>query len=84
MDAEAAGVLLYDERQGDLYWREVQDDKGLLNPKTADIRLPLDGSISGHVFQTGEPILLNDPENNPELLFTICKSDRFSVFAMKL
>jgi K+-sensing histidine kinase KdpD len=65
MDAEAAGVLLYDERQGDLYWREVQDDKGLLNPKIADIRLPLDGSISGHVFQTGEPTLLNDPENDP-------------------
>ena len=66
MDVEAAGVLLYDERQGDLYWREVQDDKGLLNPKTADMRLPLDKSISGHVFQTGESVLLNDPTNNPK------------------
>ncbi len=66
MDVEAAGVLLYDERQGDLYWREVQDDKGLLDPKTADMRLPLDKSISGQVFQTGESVLLNDPTNNPK------------------
>jgi K+-sensing histidine kinase KdpD len=66
MAVEAAGVLLYDDRQGDLYWREVQDDRGILNPKTADMRLPLDNSLSGHVFQTGESVLLNDPMNNPK------------------
>jgi GAF domain-containing protein len=66
MDVEAAGVLLCDERHGYLYWREVQDDKGLLNPKIADMTLPLDNSISGHVFQTGESVLLNDPMNNPK------------------
>jgi len=66
MDADAAGVLLYDERQGDLYWREVQDDKGLIDPKTADLRLPLDRSIGGQVFQTGEPVLLNDPTSEPK------------------
>ena len=26
LDIELAGVLLYDEIQGDLFWREVQDD----------------------------------------------------------
>jgi len=66
MDTEAAGVLLYDEVQGDLYWREAQDDRELISARTAELRLPLDGSISGHVFQTGEPALLNNPANNPQ------------------
>jgi len=66
MDTEAAGVLLYDDVQGDLYWREAQDDQGLISARTAELRLPLDGSISGHVFQTGEPALLNNPTTNPQ------------------
>ena len=66
MDTEAAGVLLYDEGRGDLYWREVQDDRGLISARTAELRLPLEGSISGQVFQTGEPALLNNPASNPQ------------------
>jgi GAF domain-containing protein len=65
METEAAGVLLYDEKRGDLYWREVQDDKGLMHPRAMNLRLPLDGSISGQVFQTGEPALLNNPAADP-------------------
>ncbi len=71
MDCEAAGVMLYDERRQDLYWREVQDDKGLLDPRTSDIRLPLGRSIGGQVFQTGEPVLENDPTNNPRFFTPI-------------
>lgn len=65
LDTEAAGVLLYDERRGDLYWREAQDDNGLIDAKSKELRLPLNKSISGQVFQTGEPALLNDPSANP-------------------
>lgn len=66
MEAEAGGVILYDDDRGDLYWREVQDEKGMIHPRTADIRLPLETSISGEVFQTGEPALLNNPTDNPK------------------
>ncbi len=65
MEVEGAGVLLCDEREGDLYWKEVQDEKGLLDPLAAALRLPLDNSISGSVYQTGEPVLLNDPTADP-------------------
>jgi len=64
LDTEAAGVLLHDEGRGDLYWREVQDDQGLVPPRALDLRLPLDKSISGQVFLTGEPAMLNDPASN--------------------
>jgi GAF domain-containing protein len=64
MDTEASGVILYDEPQGDLYWRAVLDDQDLLGRRTADLRLPLDSSVSGQVFQSGEPALLNNPASN--------------------
>ncbi len=65
LEAEAGGVLIYDEGQGDLFWREVQDDRGLIDRLSKDLRLPLDKSIAGQVFTTGEPELLNDPTSNP-------------------
>ncbi len=65
LNTQAAGLLLYDEIHGDLYWRAVQDEKGLLNARSGELRLPLDRSISGQVFQTGEPALLNNPSSNP-------------------
>ena len=65
LDTEAAGVLLHDEHKQDLFWKHVEDDKGLLGAKAAAIRLPLDGSVAGHVFQTGEPVLVNDPTRHP-------------------
>lgn len=65
LDAEVAGVLLYDERRGDLYWEEVQDDEGIIDAKSTELRIPLDRSISGQVLQTGEPALVNNPSDNP-------------------
>ena len=65
METEAAGVLLYDERQDDLFWREIQDERGLITSKGAEVRLPINKSISGQVFQSGEPALINDPNDSP-------------------
>jgi len=65
MDTEAAGVVLYDEISNDLYWKEIQDENGLLDERAKELRLPLDGSINGHVFVTGEPALMNDPMSAP-------------------
>lgn len=66
METEAAGVLLYDEKRGDLYWKEVQDEKGLIDRQAQYLRLPLDKSVSGRVFRSGEPALLNDPTSDPQ------------------
>jgi GAF domain-containing protein len=65
MEVEAAGVLLYDEVEDDLYWKEIQDEEGKLDKHSSSIRLPLDASISGQVYQTGEPALLNNPVEEP-------------------
>jgi GAF domain-containing protein len=65
LEAEAGGVLLYDERSDELYWREIQDEQGVLDRKAPRLRLPLDKSISGRVFNSGEPALLNKPAEDP-------------------
>ncbi|MCX5874093.1 MAG: GAF domain-containing protein [Deltaproteobacteria bacterium] len=79
METEAGGVLLYDERRDDLYWREAQDSQGLINPAGVDLRLPIQGSISGQVFQSGEPVLINDPNANPLFFKTFEKRTGFVI-----
>jgi len=66
IETEAAGVVLYDEKLKDLYWREVQDEKGLINRQAANLRLPVENSISGRVFTSGEPVMVNDPSRDPQ------------------
>ncbi len=65
METEAAGILLYDERTDDLYWRAVRDEKGLLGKRRDDLRIPLEKSICGGVYRTGEPALVNDAHSDP-------------------
>lgn len=65
MEVEIGGVILYDSQRGDLYWRAVEDQDGRLDKKKTDLRLPLESSISGRVFKTGEPALLNEPGKDP-------------------
>ncbi len=79
MDTEAAGVLLYDRERGDLYWREVQDEKGLIGSKAADLRLPVEGSISGYVYRTGEIKLLNDPTQDPRFFREFVDRSGFTI-----
>jgi GAF domain-containing protein len=74
METEAGGVLLFDESGNDLYWREVQDNKGLINARGVDLRLPIEGSISGQVFQSGEAALINNPNENPLFFKTFEKT----------
>jgi GAF domain-containing protein len=65
METEAAGILLYDQREGDLYWRAALDERKLLGKKRDDLRIPVDNSICGEVYRSGEPALVNDAHNYP-------------------
>ncbi len=65
MDTEAAGVLLYDQQMNNLYWKAALDESGIVARKASLLRLPLDRSVAGQVFQSGEPVMLNDPKSHP-------------------
>jgi K+-sensing histidine kinase KdpD len=62
LDCEAASILLYDEKRGELCFTSAtgSDPKEL-----AAIPVPLDGSIAGTIFRENRPLIINDVEREP-------------------
>ncbi len=62
MEAEAGSLLLLDEAAGELYFDIALGDKG---EGVREVRLKLGEGIAGHVAQSGEPVIVNDVQNDP-------------------
>jgi len=45
MEVEAAGILLYDDRLNDFYWRDVRDSNRVMVGKTSESTLPIERAI---------------------------------------
>jgi signal transduction histidine kinase len=57
LDCEAGSLLLFDERHGEL---RFVASTGSSQEELATIPVPLEGSIAGRVFTTGDPVIQND------------------------
>ena len=75
---EGAGVLLYDENRGDLYWREVRDARRILSSHSERIRMPLDGSIAGWVYKNNKAARVNDTSKDARYYSEISEKTGFS------
>lgn len=62
MEAEAGSLLLLDEAAGELYFEVALGEKG---EEVREIRLKVGEGIAGYVAQTGEPLIVNDVQNDP-------------------
>jgi len=62
MDAEAGSLLLLDEPAGELYFEVAHGQKG---DQVREIRLKSGQGIAGYVAQTGEPVIVNNAQNDP-------------------
>jgi GAF domain-containing protein len=62
MDAEAGSLLLLDEAAKELYFEVALGEKG---EGVREIRLKVGQGIAGYVAQTGEPVVVNDVQNDP-------------------
>jgi signal transduction histidine kinase len=62
LDCEAASILLYDEKRGELCFTSAtgSDPKEL-----AAIPVPLEGSIAGTIFRENSSLIINDVEHDP-------------------
>jgi len=62
LDSEAASILLYDEKRGELFFATSagSDPKQL-----ATIPVPLEGSIAGTIFLENRPMIINDAQQDP-------------------
>lgn len=60
--SEAASILLYDEKQGQLYFESATN---LEEPLMRGLIVPVEGSIAGWVVTNKEPIIIHDTQNDP-------------------
>ncbi len=62
MDANAGSLLLLDEATNELYFDVAHGEKG---QSIKQIRLKVGQGIAGSVAQTGQPVVINDCQNDP-------------------
>lgn len=67
IECDGAGVMLYDEKKDDFYWRTVQDKQSFLASSREEIRIPRDSGVCGWVLDRGEPALIHDAANDPRI-----------------
>ncbi len=60
--SEAASILLYDESQGQLYFESATN---LDEPLMQGLIVPVEDSIAGWIITNGQPIIIDDTQNDP-------------------
>jgi len=60
MEVDAAGILLYDDRLKDFYWRETLDHNHVLVGHESDGKLRIDRTAIDQAFQSAEPLIVGD------------------------
>ncbi len=62
LDAEAASILLVDERTGELFFAA---SSGTSQEMLQRIKVPVEGSLAGTIYKTGQPLIVNDASHDP-------------------
>ena len=62
LDCEKASILLYNEKRGDLSFMSAM---GSETEQLAEIPVPLQGSLAGEIYRTGETLIINDVAKDP-------------------
>jgi len=61
LNCETASLLLYDEKRNRLFFAA---STGVDTHKSPQVVVPMDGSLAGAIFQSGEPIMLDDARDD--------------------
>ncbi|MCP4139676.1 MAG: GAF domain-containing protein [Chloroflexi bacterium] len=62
LECEATSILLYNEQRSRLFFAAATGEDV---DKLSEIPVPIDNSIAGTIFSTGEPLILNAIEGDP-------------------
>lgn len=76
---QEASILLYDESHGNL---EFVAAPWFKREKMQGIRVPLDKSVSGQVYTFGEPIMVQDAENDPRIFRDVDTLSEFETHSL--
>ncbi len=77
--SEAASILLYDESQGQLYFESATN---LDEPLMRGLIVPLEGSIAGWINTNGQPIIIDDTQNDPRHFAQVGKATNVTTTSM--
>lgn len=69
--SEAASILLYDESQSQLYFESATN---LDEPLMRGLIVPVEGSIAGWIVTHGQPVIIDDTQNDPRHFTQIGKA----------
>ncbi|RMF29764.1 MAG: GAF domain-containing protein [Chloroflexi bacterium] len=76
---EAASILLEDERTGGLYFAAAT---GSEREELRRIQVPIEGSIAGTIFRTGQPLIIQDVHRDPRHYRGVDQSTHFETRAI--
>ena len=62
---EGASVILLDEDKKEFYFPAVTYDDKETGKRMREIRFPADKGVAGHVYQTGQPMIVPDTSKSP-------------------
>lgn len=69
-NAEAASILLYDEKKDQLFFQAASN---LEEPLMQGLVVPVEGSIAGWILTHRQPVLINDAQKDPRHFSSIAK-----------
>jgi signal transduction histidine kinase len=76
LNCQAVSILLYDEKRNMLFFAAAT---GTDSKQLAEIPVPMDGSLSGHVFLENEPFISTDLEKDAKKYGALVKHVSFDV-----
>ncbi len=80
LGTEAASILLVDERTGSLHFAASSEDSDY--EMLRQIEVPIEGSIAGTVFKTGEPLIVGRADQDPRHYNGVDQAINFSTQAV--
>jgi PAS domain S-box-containing protein len=62
---DGASVILLDEERNEFYFRATNFGDSGTGQRMKEIRFPVDKGVAGHVYRTGEPLIVADTSQSP-------------------
>jgi PAS domain S-box-containing protein len=82
MGVEGASVILLDEEKKEFYFRESVYDDDETGKKMKEIRFPADKGVAGHVYRTGEPLIVPDTSKDPHFFSEVDEKAHYQTRSM--
>jgi PAS domain S-box-containing protein len=82
MGVEGASVILLDEEKKEFYFRESVYDDDKTGKKMKEIRFPADKGVAGHVYRTGQPLIVPDTSKDPHFFSQVDEKAHYQTRSM--